>query len=47
MVHKEVLRRRGIIRSSRVRAPSDTLDEVTRRELDQVCERLGITNVVT
>jgi 4-hydroxy-tetrahydrodipicolinate synthase len=47
MVHKEVLRRRGIIRSSRVRAPSDPLDEVTRRELDQVCERLGITNVVT
>ncbi|MCC6177547.1 MAG: dihydrodipicolinate synthase family protein [Chloroflexi bacterium] len=41
-VHKEILRRRGIFRSSRVRAPSDPLDAVTARELEQVCERLGI-----
>jgi 4-hydroxy-tetrahydrodipicolinate synthase len=41
-VHKEVLRRRGVIRCSVVRAPADPLDAITRRELDQVCERLGI-----
>jgi hypothetical protein len=41
-VHKEILRRRGIFRSARVRAPSDPLDAVTARELQQVCERLGI-----
>ena len=45
-VHKELLRRRGVIRSSLVRAPSDALDEVTRRELDAVCDRLGIGNAV-
>jgi dihydrodipicolinate synthase/N-acetylneuraminate lyase len=45
-VHKELLRRRGVIRSSLVRAPSDALDEVTRRELDLVCDRLGIGNAV-
>jgi dihydrodipicolinate synthase/N-acetylneuraminate lyase len=41
-VHKEVLRRRGVIKSAHVRAPSDPLDELTLRELDEVCERLGI-----
>jgi 4-hydroxy-tetrahydrodipicolinate synthase len=41
-VHKEVLRRRGVIRCAVVRAPADPLDEITRRELDQICERLGI-----
>jgi 4-hydroxy-tetrahydrodipicolinate synthase len=41
-VHKEVLRRRGVIESAHVRAPSDPLDEITLRELDEVCERLGI-----
>jgi 4-hydroxy-tetrahydrodipicolinate synthase len=41
-VHKEVLRRRGVIRSARVRSPSDPLDPVTLRELDLLCERLGI-----
>jgi dihydrodipicolinate synthase/N-acetylneuraminate lyase len=45
-VHKELLRRRGVIRSSLVRAPSDALDEITRRELDAVCDRLGIGNAV-
>ena len=45
-MHKELLRRRGVIRSSLVRAPSDALDEVTRRELDLVCDRLGIGNAV-
>jgi dihydrodipicolinate synthase/N-acetylneuraminate lyase len=41
-VHKEVLRRRGVIRRAAVRAPSDPLDDLTRRELDELCERLGI-----
>jgi len=41
-VHKEILRRRGIIKSAHVRAPSDPLDELTARELDEACERLGI-----
>ena len=45
-VHKELLRRRGVIHSSLVRAPSDPLDEITRRELDAVCDRLGIGNAV-
>jgi 4-hydroxy-tetrahydrodipicolinate synthase len=45
-LHKELLRRRGVIRSSLVRAPSDALDEITRRELDAVCDRLGIGNAV-
>lgn len=41
-VHKEVLRRAGVIESSRVRAPADPLDAITMRELDVICERLGI-----
>jgi dihydrodipicolinate synthase/N-acetylneuraminate lyase len=45
-IHKEVLRRRGVIRSALVRAPSDPLDAITRRELDAVCDRLGIGSPV-
>ena len=45
-IHKELLRRRGVIRSAVVRAPSDPLDEITRRELDAICERLGIGSLV-
>ena len=41
-VHKEVLRRRGVIEHALVRSPSDPLDDLTRRELDRVCDRLGI-----
>jgi 4-hydroxy-tetrahydrodipicolinate synthase len=41
-LHKELLRRRGVIRRASVRAPADPLDEVTTRDLDEVCERLGI-----
>jgi dihydrodipicolinate synthase/N-acetylneuraminate lyase len=41
-IHKELLRRQGVIRSATVRAPADALDDVTRRELDEVCERLAI-----
>ena len=44
LVHKEILYRQGVIRTPRFRspAPSPPLDEVTQREFDQVCERLGI-----
>jgi len=42
-VNKEILKRRGVIKSARVRSPSDPLDELTLRELDEVCDRLGIT----
>jgi dihydrodipicolinate synthase/N-acetylneuraminate lyase len=45
-VHKEVLRRRGIIRHAIVRAPADPLDVITRRELDEVCDRVGIGSAV-
>ncbi|MGI9148387.1 MAG: hypothetical protein ACR2IK_17865 [Chloroflexota bacterium] len=41
-IHKELLRRRGVIRHAHVRAPSDRLDEITTRELDTICDRLGI-----
>jgi dihydrodipicolinate synthase/N-acetylneuraminate lyase len=41
-IHKELLRRRGVIRRADVRAPSDPLDEVTARELDQLCDELGL-----
>src|SRR5579883_1940867 len=38
-IHKEILRRRGIFKTAHVRAPADPLDEITQRELDEVCER--------
>jgi dihydrodipicolinate synthase/N-acetylneuraminate lyase len=41
-IHKEILRRRGVIRRADVRAPSDPLDALTARELDEVCDRLGL-----
>ena len=41
-IHKEILRRRGIFKTSHVRAPADQLDEITLRELNEVCERLEI-----
>jgi dihydrodipicolinate synthase/N-acetylneuraminate lyase len=45
-IHKELLRRRGIIRNALVRSPSDPLDELTARELDEVCDRLGVAYAV-
>ena len=45
-VHKELLRRQGVIRSARVRTPSDPLDAQTRRDLDELCERLGTSSNV-
>jgi dihydrodipicolinate synthase/N-acetylneuraminate lyase len=41
-VNKEILKRRGIIKSAHVRAPSDALDELTLRELAETLDRLGI-----
>jgi 4-hydroxy-tetrahydrodipicolinate synthase len=45
-VHKELLRRQGVIRSSRVRSPSDLLDAQTQRDFDELCERLGVAIAV-
>lgn len=44
VVHKEILFRQGLIASPRFRAPDPVqpLDEITQREFDAVCERLGI-----
>jgi dihydrodipicolinate synthase/N-acetylneuraminate lyase len=39
-VHKEILRQRGVIRTSNVRGPVTPLDEMTRRELQQVIDEL-------
>jgi 4-hydroxy-tetrahydrodipicolinate synthase len=39
-VHKEILRRRGAIRTAMVRGPIPPLDEETRAELDAVIEAL-------
>lgn len=41
-LHKEVLRRQGVIASAAVRRPSDPLDPITLWELDDACARLGI-----
>ena len=46
-IHKEILRRRGVIKRAGVRGPADPLDDLTLRELDMVCERLGIGRGVT
>jgi len=45
-IHKELLRRQGVISRATVRAPSDALDDITTHELDVICERLGITSGV-
>jgi 4-hydroxy-tetrahydrodipicolinate synthase len=41
-LRKEVLRIRGAIATSAVRQPGPSLDDVTRRELDDILARLGI-----
>jgi 4-hydroxy-tetrahydrodipicolinate synthase len=41
-IHKEVLRRRGVIRTALVRGPSDPLEALVARELDEVCDLLGL-----
>ena len=39
-VHKDLLRRRGVIRTAKVRSPAPAVDELTQRELAQVIEAL-------
>ncbi len=39
-VHKELLRRRGVIRCAKVRSPAPTLDPLTQRELEQVIDEI-------
>jgi 4-hydroxy-tetrahydrodipicolinate synthase len=46
-IHKEFLRRQGVLRSARVRAPSDPLDAHTQRDFDALYERLGAASAVT
>lgn len=41
-VQKEILRRKGVIKTAQVRAPADPLDEDTAADLDRLCARLGI-----
>jgi dihydrodipicolinate synthase/N-acetylneuraminate lyase len=41
-INKEILKRRGVIKSAHVRAPSDPLDALAERELAETLERLGI-----
>ena len=41
-INKEILKRRGVIKSAHVRAPSDPLDALTERELSETLARLGI-----
>jgi dihydrodipicolinate synthase/N-acetylneuraminate lyase len=41
-VQKEILRRKGVIATARVRGPADPLDPDTASDLDAVCDRLGI-----
>jgi 4-hydroxy-tetrahydrodipicolinate synthase len=41
-VHKEILRRKGIIKTSIVRGPADPLDADTAADLDVVLAGLGI-----
>lgn len=39
-VHKELLRRRGIIKTAKVRSPAPPVEELTLRELDELLEQL-------
>ena len=40
-VHKEALRRQGVIRSAFVRPPVEPIDPMTRADLETVFDRLG------
>ena len=42
LLHKELLRRQGVIASAHVRRPAEQLDPVTWAELDEVCAALGL-----
>jgi dihydrodipicolinate synthase/N-acetylneuraminate lyase len=39
-VHKELLRRRGVIRTAKVRSPAPPVEALTLRELDQLIEQI-------
>jgi 4-hydroxy-tetrahydrodipicolinate synthase len=39
-VHKELLRRRGVIRTAKVRSPTPAVDAITERELQQLLDAL-------
>ncbi|MGH2458001.1 MAG: dihydrodipicolinate synthase family protein [Chloroflexota bacterium] len=41
-IQKEILRRKGIIRTAIVRGPAEPLDDDVAKDLDAVCEGLGI-----
>jgi 4-hydroxy-tetrahydrodipicolinate synthase len=43
IVHKEALRRQGVIRTAYVRPPLEDLDPITREELEEVFDQLGWT----
>ena len=43
-LRKEVLRRRGAIRTSVVRPPGAPLDDLTRAELTDVLARMGLAS---
>ena len=42
LLHKELLRRQGVIASAHVRRPAEDVDPVFWEELDEVCARLGL-----
>jgi 4-hydroxy-tetrahydrodipicolinate synthase len=42
LLHKELLRRQGVIATAHVRRPSDDVEPLFWEELDEVCERLGL-----
>jgi 4-hydroxy-tetrahydrodipicolinate synthase len=42
VLHKELLRRQGVIASAHVRRPAEQIDPVTLTELDEVCAALGL-----
>lgn len=42
-LHKEALRRQGVIRTAYVRPPIERLDPMTLQDLDAVCDRMGWT----
>ncbi len=42
ILHKELLRRQGVIATAQVRRPSDDIEPLFWEELDEVCDRLGL-----
>ena len=42
ILHKELLRRQGVIASAHVRRPSDDVEPLFWEELDEICDRLGL-----